>query len=204
MNTLSEIQHDTLVELFNIGVGRAAAALSSMVGEEITLSVPSLDFLHRHDASLALSVGEADKNVCGVTQHFSGVFNTDVVLMFPEAKSLELVRLMVGESIPLDQLTEMEQEAMTEIGNVILNSCMGTMADILAGEMHGSLPTYRVGTSEQILVAPGKGDDIVIVLRIDFHLEKIKLYGHVAFVMNADSMQSVCDHIDRYLSGFNL
>ena len=199
MVTLSDIQHDTLVELFNIGVGRAAAAMSSMVSEEIALSVPEIHFLNIHDAAVALSGGNPE-NICGITQHFSGAFNTDVILMFPEDKSLELVRLMVGESIPLEQLTEMEQEAMSEIGNIILNSCMGTMADILTSEMHGSLPVYHVGTSEQILVVSGKQQDIVLILRIDFILEKLKINGHVAFVMNAAAMQNVCQHIDRYLA----
>ncbi len=200
MFTLSEIQHDTLVELFNIGVGRAAAAMSAMVGEDIVLSVPSIHFLNIHDASVALSGGGV-RNVCGITQRFSGAFNTDVTLMFPEDKSLELVRLMVGESIPLEQLTEMEQEAMSEIGNIILNSCMGTMADILSTEMQGSLPEYHIGTSEQLLVLLSREADVVLILRIDFILEKLRIDGHVAFVMNALAMENVCKHIDRYLTG---
>ena len=85
MVTLSDIQHDTLVELFNIGVGRAAAAMSSMVSEEIALSVPEIHFLNIHDAAVALSGGNPE-NICGITQHFSGAFNTDVILMFPEDK----------------------------------------------------------------------------------------------------------------------
>ncbi len=121
--------------------------------------------------------------------------------MFPEDKSLELVRLMVGESIPLEQLTEMEQEAMSEIGNIILNSCMGTMADILSTEMQGSLPEYHIGTSEQLLVLLSREADVVLILRIDFILEKLRIDGHVAFVMNALAMENVCKHIDRYLTG---
>ncbi|CAK0761612.1 chemotaxis protein CheC [Gammaproteobacteria bacterium] len=204
MFELSEMQHDALVEVFNIGVGRAAASMSSMVNEEISLSVPSINFLNLQDAATILEgQGRENKKVCGVTQHFEGAFNTDVVLMFPEDKSLELVRIMVGESIPLEQLTEMEQEAMSEIGNILLNSCMGTMADILGTEMNGSLPVYQVGSTEEILGVSDKGNEsFVLILRIDFILEKLKINGHVAFVMDADAMKDTCRHIDQYLFAF--
>jgi chemotaxis protein CheC len=68
--------------------------------------------------------------VCGVSQHYEGAFATEAILMFPEDKSLDIVRLMVGDAVPLQELTEMEQEAMSEIGNIILNSCVGTLANI--------------------------------------------------------------------------
>lgn len=203
MFELSEMQHDALIEVFNVGVGRAAASMSSMVNEEIGLSVPSINFLNIQEAAAILQKVQDSEKICGVSQHFEGAFNTDVVLMFPENKSLELVRLMVGESIPLDQLTEMEQEAMSEIGNIILNSCMGTMADILGSEMHGSLPLYQVGSANEILGVSNKNiENFVLILRIDFILEKLKINGHVAFVMDAEAMADTCKHIDHYLSSF--
>jgi chemotaxis protein CheC len=89
--------------------------------------------------------------------------------MFPEDKSLEIVRLMVGEAVPLKELTEMEQEAMCEIGNIMLNSCVGTLANIFQRELQGSLPQYHVGTSDEILTATGSAaDSVVLMLHIDF------------------------------------
>ncbi|UUZ47426.1 chemotaxis protein CheC [Massilia sp. B-10] len=50
MFNLSELQHDALVEIFNIGVGHAARAMSDIVNEEVTMSVPHITFLNRADA----------------------------------------------------------------------------------------------------------------------------------------------------------
>src|SRR3954462_9409847 len=111
MFNLSELQHDALVEIFNIGVGHAAAAMSDIVSEEVTMSVPSISFLNRHEAAALL--GRADNRICGISQHYDGAFKPEAILMFPEDKSLEIVRLMVGEVVPLTELTEMEQEAMS-------------------------------------------------------------------------------------------
>lgn len=211
MLELSELEHDALVEIFNIGVGQAAAAMSGIVGEEVTMSVPSITFLSRMEAAQLLedahrrsgigSGKDAGERICGVSQHYEGAFQTEAILMFPEDKSLEIVRLMVGESVPLAELSEMEQEAMSEIGNIILNSCVGTLANIFQHELHGSLPVYQVGSSDEILDATGsRAETVVMMLHIDFILEKHQIHGYVAFILDVTALHDLKDQIDRYLA----
>ncbi len=200
MFNLSEIQHDALVEIFNIGVGHAAAAMSGIVNEEVTMSVPSIRFLNRAEAANML-VNNESRRICGISQHYQGAFTTEAILMFPEDKSLEIVRLMVGETIPLKELTDMEQEAMSEIGNIILNSCVGTLANIFGQELQGSLPVYHIGTSEDILSASGgQGDAVVLMLHIDFILEKHQIHGYVAFILDVTALHDLQYQVDQYLS----
>jgi chemotaxis protein CheC len=95
----------------------------------------------------------------------------------------------------------MEQEAMSEIGNIILNSCVGTLANIFSQELSGSLPVYHVGTSEDILTASGgQGDSIVLMLHIDFILEKHQIHGYVAFILDLSALQDLREQVDRYLA----
>ena len=200
MLNLTELQHDALVEIFNIGVGHAAKAMSEIVNEPVAMSVPSIFFLNRTDAA-AMLVNKDSSRVCGVSQHYDGAFSTDAILMFPEDKSLDIVRLMVGESVPLKELTEMEQEAMSEIGNIILNSCVGTLANIFSQELSGSLPAYHVGTSEEILNATGgPTDTVVLMLHIDFILEIHQIHGYVAFILDLSALQDLQEQVDRYLA----
>jgi chemotaxis protein CheC len=200
MFNLSELQHDALVEIFNIGVGHAAKAMSDMVNEEVTMSVPTIAFLNRADAAEMLG-NKDNERVCGVSQHYDGAFQTEAILMFPEDKSLDIVLLMVGESVPLEELTEMEQEAMSEIGNIILNSCVGTLANIFAQELSGSLPQYHVGSSEDILTASGgHADTVVLMLHIDFILEKHQIHGYVAFILDLTALHDLQEQVDRYLA----
>ncbi|MFL6660187.1 MAG: chemotaxis protein CheC [Massilia sp.] len=200
MFNLNELQHDALVEIFNIGVGHAARAMSEIVNEEVTMSVPSISFVNRADAAQMLGNKDTSR-VCGVSQHYEGAFSTEAILMFPEDKSLDIVRLMVGESVPLQELTEMEQEAMSEIGNIILNSCVGTLANIFAQELSGSLPAYHVGTSEEILSASGSmADTVVLLLHIDFILETHQIHGYVAFILDLTALHDLTHQIDLYLA----
>jgi chemotaxis protein CheC len=203
MFNLSELENDALIEIFNIGVGQAAASMSAIVNEAVRMSVPSISFIPRTEAARLLGARDAatPERICGVSQHYQGAFETEAILMFPEDKSLEIVRLMVGESVPLQELTEMEQEAMCEIGNIMLNSCVGTLANIFQQELQGSLPQYHVGTSDEILTATGSAaDTVVLMLHIDFLLEKHQIHGYVAFVLDISALHDLKDQINLYIA----
>jgi chemotaxis protein CheC len=202
MIVLSELEHDALVEIFNIGVGQAAASMSAIVNEAVRMSVPSITFVPRAEAARLLGNRlAAPERICGVSQHYQGAFETEAILMFPEDKSLEIVRLMVGEGVPLAELTDMEQEAMCEIGNIILNACVGTLANLFQHELRGSLPAYHVGTSDAILNASGSAPQtVVLMLHIDFVLEKHQIQGYVAFVLDLSALHDLKAQINRYIA----
>lgn len=199
MFQLSDIQHDALVEIFNIGVGQAASAMSRIVNEEVTMSVPSITFQSRAEVAKMLGSGEG-RRICAVTQYYEGAFNTEAILMFPEEKSLEIVRLMVGQLLTMEELTEMEQEAMSEIGNIILNSCMSSLGNLSGKELHGSLPMYHVGTGDHILGTSGnQWNGLVLTLKIDFNIEKHEINGYVAFLLDMNALEDLQQYINQYL-----
>jgi len=200
MVRLTELEHDALVELFNIGVGQAASAMSEIVNETVTMSVPAISFLTRAVAAKLLdSRGSGKGRICGISQHYSGAFETEAILMFPEEKSQEIVRLMVGDAITQDELSAMEQEAMSEIGNILLNSCVGSLANLLGHELHGSLPDYHVGYSEEILAQAGSGETAVLMLHIEFVIERHQIAGDVAFIMDMTALHDLKQHVANFL-----
>ncbi|HEY1042958.1 MAG TPA: chemotaxis protein CheC [Telluria sp.] len=200
MHALSELQQDALLEIFNIGVGQAAAALSGIVNEKVTMAVPTLSFLDRAEVPGLLGMGK-DARTCAISQHFRGAFETSAVLLFPEHKSMELVRLMLGESTPLAELSAMEQEALSEIGNILLNACIGALADIFDRELCGSMPRYLAGTSAEVLAAACgcSGDTRVLMLHIDFALERHQVDGYVAFILGMGALAQLRAEVDGYL-----
>ncbi|KQV54305.1 chemotaxis protein CheC [Duganella sp. Root336D2] len=200
MVRLTELEHDALVELFNIGVGQAASAMSEIVNETVTMSVPAISFLTRATAAkLLTSRSGGNGRLCGISQHYSGAFETEAILMFPEEKSQEIVRLMVGEAMPLAELSAMEQEAMSEIGNILLNSCVGSLANLLGHELHGSLPDYHLGYSEEILALAGSGETAVLMLHIEFVIERQQIAGDIAFIMDVTALHGLKQHVAEFL-----
>lgn len=199
MTILNELQQDALTEAINQGIGIAAASLSEMVNEEILLSVPEISFITKADA-IAMLHDKTSEHVSGVSQNFSGPFNGQALLLFPVTKSLELVRLMLQDTVPMEQLTEFEEEALNEIGNIILNAGLGSLADMLGNEITSSLPVFRQGSCDRIM-----GDDsdnkneIVLFLRVAFNIESHKVDGYVIYLLDVRSIDDLVIHIDRFL-----
>lgn len=101
---LDELQLDALTELVNIGVGRAAASLRTMVGEQVLLSVPSVAVITRERAAQIIGESETSKLVA-VHQAFEGDLSGRALLIFPETNSLELVRAVTGGGLPLEDIS---------------------------------------------------------------------------------------------------
>ena len=78
-------------------------------------------------------------------QSFEGPFSGRALLIFPQAQSLELVRSIVGADQSLEDVIDLEHEALAETGNVILNACLATIANVLHRTMRMSLPTVIRG-----------------------------------------------------------
>jgi hypothetical protein len=118
-----ELQVDAITELVNIGVSRAALSLRQLVGEEVILTVPSLAICSRAEAADMVSRGQSGLLVA-VRQAFEGSFAGRALLIFPETNSLEFIRAVAGRQFSLEDVVELEQEALAEIGNIVLNSSL--------------------------------------------------------------------------------
>ncbi|MES1982609.1 MAG: chemotaxis protein CheC [Pseudomonadota bacterium] len=188
-----------LTEIFNIGIGRAANSLSLMAMDEVGLTVPSIKFTTRKKAA-GILVTTAGEVVCSVMQRLEGTFNADAILIFPQANSLEIVKLMVGDTTVQD-LSELELEALCEIGNIILNACIGTLTNILGGEFNISLPSTKIDTCWAILELERRShDEVVMLLYIDFIMETRKIHGHLAILQDIVSIPIFAKKIEDYLS----
>lgn len=205
MKVLSEIQLDALTEVFNVGAGRAALSLSEIVGEEVMLSVPSIEVLKAEEVNSRVLTLKDDK-FATVSQLFSGPFDAEAVLLFTENYALEIVRDMMGSQMSIEDLAEFEQEAMCELGNIILNACLSAMADMLGISLNSSLPTYAMSSPDEIttrLAEKGIEDgdsSYILVLHIDLVLEKHHTEGHLIFLLSSTSLSKLISHIQQYLN----
>lgn len=194
---LNELQRDALGEVFNIGVGRAAASLSQIVNDTVLLSAPEVTLVRRQDASRVL-LGSEFRQFSTVSQNFSGAFEAEAMLIFPESNALEIVRLMVGPHMSIEELSEFEQEAMCEVGNIILNACMSALADLFHIALNGTLPLHRFGDTGSLAFLGGE-DQMVLVLQVDMTISQQRVQGHILFLLSVVSMQSMLDCLDTYL-----
>lgn len=199
MSILSDYERDAFAESFNIGIGRAASSLSEMIGQEISLTVPTVTVLKKQDAISEMAENQS-KRVRGVRENFTGPFSGCALLLFPEDRSMALVRLLLQDDIDMDFLTEMEEEALIEVGNIILNACLSSIADIVGSEIHNQLPVLVNGDLNEIILGDTRSgsDDLVMNLRVEFSVDSIDIKGHIALVMDLDSLDKFRQRVALY------
>ncbi len=191
--TLDADEADAIAELFNIGMGQAAASLSEMIGEEVQLSVPSLTVSSRARIARDLDPEEAAR-VCAVRGAFSGPFTGEAMLIFPERGTLALVGRLVPVEPGTEAPGEMEQDVLTEIGNIILNGCLASLSNLVESELAGALPGYSAGPPAELI---GAADDPVLFVRIDVALASGDAQGQVLFLLDIASLDAFREAIRR-------
>lgn len=191
---------DTLCELFNIGMGRAAVSFSEMMGDEVLLTVPSLkavDFNTALDIFQCISPG----NVNAVEQCFDGQFSGNAFLFFNDDSSLQLVRSLLGEGSWSSELGELEQEALKEVSNIILNACFGCIADVLDCELESSVPELICGEIIDVFDIERMhiGEDpLVLTLSMSFSLPNKQVTGQVSLIMASESIKRLITELERF------
>lgn len=199
MSELSELHRDALSELFNLGVGRAAHSLSQMVRDEIELSAPFVDLIHPDEVSAVL-IGSEFKQLSMVTIDFEGPFVSKAILLFPERNALAILSNMLDPDLTPEEVSEFEQEAMCEIGNVILNACMSALADEFGIELHGGLPEHYFSDTDSLPIFAGGNDEhLILLLQIQLTMRQQLVQGHLVFLLSVGSLQDLRDCLDAYL-----
>ncbi|MCD8514657.1 MAG: chemotaxis protein CheC [Burkholderiaceae bacterium] len=183
---LTELELDALTEVFNMGVGQAADALSQLAGEPVALSIPLVQLLSKQEIVRQLT-NDDDRRVSAVRQGFQGDIVTDAILMFPAEQSLQLVQIMVGGEVPLEDLGEMEQEALAEIGNILLNAVVASVADNLDIALDGSLPEVELGIISDVLLDGRDVTEPLLSLQVRFAIASRHIEGYLAFLLDMQS-----------------
>jgi chemotaxis protein CheC len=201
LNILDELEADALTELVNLGISQAAISLAHMVREEVTLSVPKVDLVDREEAIRTLGDRES-RNLVAVHQVFEGDITGRALLIFPEEKSLELVRAVVGGALSIEEIIELEQEALAETGNVILNGCLATIANQLQWNLKISLPEILHGHSKEFfnLDPPPEHGDTVLLIYIRFALRHRDIDGYIAMLLDMPSIAALRALLGEYIT----
>lgn len=195
-----ELERDAVTELLNVAVSRSAVALSRMVGIPVTMSVPVVRMLSRALALAAIG-GERPTPLVAVGEQFSGPFSGSALLVFPEARSLRLVQAIIGEQTPLEEIAEMAGDAMVEVGNIILNSCLSGIANMLGCRIETTLPSCYQGTGEQIFRRTiREDDDGIMVMSIDFVIRDRDIGGYIVLLLDLNAISSLRQAVGRYVA----
>ncbi|THD81713.1 MAG: chemotaxis protein CheX [Phenylobacterium sp.] len=194
---LDELELDALTELVNLGVGRAAVSLRELVGEEVILTVPAISTVSPDQAAEMIG-GQRVGELVAVEQVFDGDVAGRALLIFPEANSLELVRAVTHDTIPADQIPDLAPEALCETGNIVLQACLGTIANNLHRTLAMAVPQLVRGRARDLF--PRAGVSTVLFVYINFSLGGRRIRGYIALLLDLPSMRVLKELVGEFIA----
>ena len=197
---LNTIQHDALVELLNIGFGRAGASLSKLTQQRVLLEVPNVAI---HPIThLNQSLGKlVDERVASVHQVFSGPVAGDALLLLDPIAAATLTELLTDVPPLSMDLDPSSREVFTEVGNIVLNACIGTFGNMLEVPVTFSVPDVDVTDVHSVIdrmLESGDAFRYALVVTAGFRLRESEVTGYVVIVLTVQSLKRLLDALDRW------
>ena len=197
LNELDALELDALTELVNLGVSRAAASLATMAGEEVLLTVPAISTVSPEQAAEMIG-GPRVGDMVAVEQIFAGDFAGRALLIFPESNSLELVRAVTGADANPREIAELASEALCETGNILLQACLGAIANMLHRTIGIAVPHLLRGRARELF--PHAAKSVVVFIYINFSLRGRRVRGYIALLLDLVTMASLKTLLDEFIA----
>ena len=200
MKELTAAQQDALVELLNIGFGRAAASLSQLTGHRVVLEVPHVSV---HPIGMLDSVLSAviEGDIATVHQIFAGPVAGDALLILNHKAAGILKELLTDEpALPLS-IDASAREVLTEIGNILLNACLGTFGNLLDVQVSFSVPHLNLDTLRGLLgslLINREGLQYALVVHAGFRLRDAEVTGYLVIVLSVTSLDRLLRSLDNW------
>ncbi len=190
---LSDAQRDVLTELGNIGISRAASQLSMLLNEPIRIAVPRVELCTASEAGRYLENNSGE--LACVYQRMSGELNGRIALLLPSRGSQLLFQELLGHAAPLHalDLRAFEHEAMTEIGNILISSCVSAMADMLELRIDVSVPRYAEATAQDLFndAALDRAEPPALLIHTELTAARRGLEGRILLMLSAAAAEKV-------------
>jgi chemotaxis protein CheC len=199
MTLLAENQQDSLTEIINVAFSRAAASLSDLTQHRVLLNVPKVSIHPMNELQGILSEFVQDE-IATVHQIFDGSLSGDAMLMLDYEGAVKLSRLLTEGNPDKIQLYESDREVLNEVGNILLNACLGTFGNMLEVQITFSVPRLNLADLETLLDSLLIGKDEIqytLVIYTRFNIEEREISGYLLIVMGVTSLERLLGSLEK-------
>jgi chemotaxis protein CheC len=139
--------------------------------------------------------------VATVHQIFSGPVDGDALLVLDRNSAAILKELLTSEPpLPLE-IDRSAREVITEIGNILLNACLGTFGNLLQVQVSFSVPHLSlesVGAILESLRISREGLQYALVVHAGFKLRDAEVHGYLVIVLSVASLDRMLRAVEEW------
>lgn len=187
---LAPIQLDALKEVGNIGAGNAATALSQLINKKVDMTVPSINIVPFYDIFSRIG---GDEVVVGVIVRVLGDTPGNILFIFEKNTALDFIEILTGERE--EQISEMGNSVICEIGNIISSSYMNSITKFTNLNITPSVPAVTYDMLGAVLsttfIESGQFDDYVLDIETVFFQNSSEINGHFYYIPMPGSLEKI-------------
>jgi chemotaxis protein CheC len=195
---LTDQQNDSISELINIAFARTGAALSDLTGQRVLLSPPNVS-MHKTTELAAALAKFIPGEVASIHQVFAGPVAGDALLLLNYAGAMELTNLLVEEESHTGYLDESAREVLTEVGNILLNACLGMFGNLLHVHVSFSVPRLHLESLDHLI------SDLItdehryaLVVATAFEVRDSRVSGFLVMALSVASLDRLLHEVDDW------
>jgi len=189
---VNDFDLDLLKEIGNIGAGNAATALSDMIGETVTISVPRCEWISFSEIGNML--GGPDNVVLGILVQLSQDIE-GFILMAQELPDVQnTLKDLLGQD-PGPELTLEAAEPMREVCNILTGAYISAISAMTGLQIIPSVPELTIDMAMAIMNVPvlvyGEMGEYVLLLDTQFGGAAESIHGHFFLMPTMDSLEKM-------------
>jgi chemotaxis protein CheC len=190
---LSTVQADAIQELGNIGAAHAATTLSQMLGSTIEMSVPAIkvidlsqlgDYMGEESAAMVVFELQGDIPHGGY-----------VLFYITRESAIRMTNTMLGMTETNRPLSEMDESALIEVGNIMVSAFLDATAELLGFVMLPSPPALTIDMAHaamQSLIAQMQEEtNEVLLFSTELTCEEYKIDSDIIMMPEKSTLERI-------------
>src|SRR6478609_9192636 len=197
---LTVLQQDAVTELINIAFSRAAASLSDLTKCRVDLEVPEVSVHPIDDVATAIS-RFVSGDVATVHQVFTGPVAGDAFLLLNFDGAVHLVDLLTDTPTSGGTLGASAREVITEVGNILMNACLGVFGNLLHVRFSFSVPKLSLDDLSlmvQSLIIADNSLQHALVVGARFRMRGSEVTGCLILVLGIASFELFLNAVETW------
>ena len=198
---LTAQETDALTELINIAFARTGAALSDLTGHRVLLEPPTVA-LHL-TSELHRQLGRfVPGEVAWIHQVFDGPVAGDALLLLNYDGAVQLTELLTDDIPATNRLDESAREVLTEVGNILLNACLGVFGNILKVHVGFSVPRLRLNNVDELIQWLNESQEelrYALVIFTKFQVRDSEVNGFLVLVLSMSAFDRLVTELDNWI-----
>ena len=198
---LSTIQSDAIQELGNIGAAHAATTLSQMLGSTIEMSVPAVTIVDL--SHLADYMGEESAAMVAFELQGDIAHGGYILFYITRESAIRMTNTMLGLTETNRPLSEMDESALLEVGNIMVSAFLDATAELLGFVMLPSPPSLTIDMAHaamQSLIAQMQEEtNEVLLFSTELTCEEYKVDSDIIMMPERSTLNKIIELLENLM-----